>query len=162
MASLSDANRLLTLTPQVVLAASTLHTVTIDGVEDLAGNALPMATRNFTTGSAFDLVRPTLTQLNIVNGAVDVPTNIVVQVSFSEVMNVLSLNPATFFIDSATTGQPVPGAVDVAPDGLSATFTPTVPLDPLASYRVRTFSMTDLVGNVFTGTSVPASFTTGP
>jgi len=53
--------------------------------------------------------------------------------------------------------------VAVAADGWSATFTQDAPLDPLTAYRVRTFSaMTGLAGNVFTGSSVPASFTTAP
>ena len=160
--SLSDANRLLTLTPRVLLDAATLHTLTVNGVRDLAGNALPDTTGSFTTGTSFDLTRPTLVSTSIPNNALDVPVDVSVQVSFSEPMNVLTLTPATVYIDNATTGVAVAGTVTVAADGMSATFTPSAPLAALTRYRVRTFSMQDLVGNVFSGTSVPVRFTTAP
>ena len=43
--SFSDSNRLVQVTPQGVLPAGTLLTVTVDGVTDVAGNAVPPPAR---------------------------------------------------------------------------------------------------------------------
>lgn len=160
--SLSEANRVLTLAPQSLLNVSTLHTLTVDGIVDLAGNVVPVATGNFTTGTTVDLTPPTLTQLNIANNAIDVPVDTVVHVSFSEVMNGLTLDLSTFFVDEATTSVPVAGTVTVAADGFSATFTPDVALKALTGYRVRTVNMEDLAGNRYSGPSAPVTFVTAP
>ena len=72
----------------------------------------------------------------------------------------MTVNPTTFFLGDATMGMPVAGMV--AADGRSATFSTVAPLAVLTTSRVRVFSMQDLAGNVFSGTSVPARFTTVP
>ncbi len=79
---------------------------------------------------------------------------------FSEPINPLTVTPATFYVDR-TNGVVVPGTVSVAPDGLSATFTPDAPLDPATSYRIRAFStIKDFAGFGLTGSTVKATFTT--
>jgi len=165
--ALSDGNRRLTFTPTTALAPSLLHTLTVSArITDLAGNAFAgPVSRTFTTGTAVDTTRPTLKAVSIPNNAVDVPVDVSVRVSFSEVMNGLTLNPKSLFIDNVTTGVPVvvAGTVTVAADGLSATFTPSAPLSALTRYRVRTIStMQDLAGNSYASTSVPVTFTTLP
>ena len=162
--SLSDANRLLTLTPQLPLAMTTLHTLTIAGIEDLAGNALaaPVVT-SFTTETGVDLLRPTLTLVEPTNGATNVPTNAIAQVQFSERINPFTVNTANFFVEVSNTGVDVVGTVAVAVDGLSATFTPTANLAANTGYRVRIFGgITDLAGNTLSTSSLPSSFTTAP
>lgn len=161
--ALSDGNRRLTFTPSATLAPASLHTLTISAqVTDIAGNVLagPLST-TFTTGNVTDVTGPTLTQVNVADGAVDVSVNVAVRVGFSEVMNALSVNPQTFFLDDAASGVPVPGTVSVATDGLSATFTPIQPPAALTSYRVRTLGITDLAGNNYSGIGIPATFMTG-
>ena len=87
---LSNDHRLVTLRPMVLLTSRTAYTVTIAGVEDLAGNALAAAvTTTFTTEAGADLL-PLQVAVTPTNGAVDVPTNAVVDLQFNE-----PINPAT-------------------------------------------------------------------
>ncbi len=163
--SLSDANRRLILTPLLPLQPTTEHTLTVTGVRDLSGNELaaPLVTR-FTTETGVDLIRPTITLLDPVNGATGVATNPVARIAFSERMNRLTVTTAAFFLE--TDFSPVvrvPGTVTVAADGRSAAFVPAAPLTPEVRYRIRTLSsMQDLTGQSLSFTSLPVRFTTGP
>ncbi|VAW72830.1 hypothetical protein MNBD_GAMMA15-2036, partial [hydrothermal vent metagenome] len=161
--ALSDGNRRVTFTSAQALSPDTLHQITASTViTDLVGNPLdnPVLTR-FQTETLGDIIRPTLVQVSPGNNTVDVSTDLLAQVSFSERMNPLTVTESNFFIDNVATGIPVAGTVVVSADGLSATFTPDAPLSALTSYRVRTISnMQDLAGNIFSGSSVPAGFTT--
>src|SRR5207344_2021699 len=59
--TLSNGNRTLSLVPPALLKASTLYTLTIAGIKDVAGNALASpVTVTFTTGPSPDLVAPTV------------------------------------------------------------------------------------------------------
>ncbi len=164
--SLSDGNRVLTLTPLIPLDAATVHTVNVGtGIRDLAGNELVAAVNaQFTTGSGVDLIRPTFTAVDPLSGATGVPTNVVAQLQFSERVNPLTVTDTTFFIERTTGGVlKVAGTVAVAADGLSATYTPAAPLDAGTGYRLRAFTgIRDLANNTYSGTSVPTSFTTDP
>ncbi|NOZ53323.1 MAG: Ig-like domain-containing protein, partial [Gammaproteobacteria bacterium] len=102
--TLSNGNRTLVLSPLVPLAQSTLHSVTVEGVLDLAGNALPVPdVTTFTTETGVDLIRLFLTQVEPFSGAV-VGTNVTAQVSFSERINPLTVTP-TFISRTATLGS---------------------------------------------------------
>ncbi|MDQ2695336.1 MAG: Ig-like domain-containing protein, partial [Pseudomonadota bacterium] len=156
----SNANRTLTLTPRVPLEMLTGHTVDIAGVADVAGNPLAAVTTTFTTGTGVDFTGPTFTAVDPASGTTGVARSVAAQVQFSEPVNPLTVTAATFFID--TSGIAVAGAVSVAADGRSATFTPNAPLAASTGHRVRLLSgIQDLAGNAYSGTSVPATFTTG-
>jgi hypothetical protein len=157
--ALSNANRLLTLTPRVPLAANTLHTLNIAGIRDLTGNMLGSAlTSSFTTRDGPDLTNPTVTLVDPVNGATGVARNVVGEVQFSERMNALSINEASFFLLHGGTSVRVPATVTVASDGLSATVEPLEPLDPSNLYFMQLSQATDLAGHP---ASSFTSFTTG-
>jgi hypothetical protein len=157
--TLSNANRTLTLTPRVPLAANTLHSLNIAGVRDLTGNVLASASiSSFTTRNGPDLTNPTVTLVDPVNGATGVPRNVVGEVRFSERMNALSINEASFFLLHGGTSVRVPATVTVASDGLSATVEPVEPLNPSTLYFMQLSQATDLAGHAaFSFTS----FTTG-
>src|SRR5207245_5162207 len=71
--TLSNANRLLTLTPLVPLASNTSYSLNIAAVKDLAGNALASTlSTTFTTGDGPDLTNPSVTQVDPANGATGV------------------------------------------------------------------------------------------
>ncbi|MCI0718311.1 MAG: Ig-like domain-containing protein, partial [Acidobacteria bacterium] len=158
--SLSNGNRTLTLTPVVALASGTLHTLTIQGIADLAGNAqIGSVTASFTTGAGADLVRPAIAQVQPVSGATGVPTSTTVQITLSERINQLTVTDSTFFVETTTSPiTRIAGSIVVAADGLSATFTPTTSLAFSTTYRVRAQNITDLTGQSIT--SFSSQFTT--
>src|ERR1017187_7915693 len=89
LGTVARAGTTATFTPTVPFTANTIYTGTITtGVKDLAGNA--MASNfvfTFTTGAATDTTRPTVTGTINANGAIGVPTNTKVGVTFSETMD---------------------------------------------------------------------------
>jgi hypothetical protein len=145
--SLTDGNHTLTLTPLVFMAPLKVHTVSIAGVKDIAGNLLAAAsTASFTTGASVDLSRPSVTVVNPADGATGVSTNAVVRIQFNEPINPLTMDETTFLVVASNTGIRVAGSVAVAPDGRSAVFTPFSALAPSTTYRVEVFTITDLTG----------------
>ena len=160
----SDGNRVLTLTPTLPLEALTSHTVTIPvSVEDTAGNNLVEETvSEFTTGAGIDLVLPVLSFVEPMDDLQDVPTNAVMRVGFSKRINPLTVTDSTFWLERTTGGTTrIEAQIEVAADGLSASLTPTQELDASSNYRVRLSGVQDLVGQNYSGSSVPSSFTIG-
>lgn len=149
-----------TFTPASALAYSTTYTATITtAVKDLAGNALVSNyVWNFTTGTAADSTRPTVSFTSPTNGAVAVPLNRKVNAAFSEAMNPLTLTTTTFTLTGPGL-TPVLGTV--TPLGTTAIFKPT---SILASNTVYTGTITtgarDLAGNALASNYV-WTFTTG-
>ena len=161
LSRLSNANQTLTLIPVVPLNTNTTYTVSVSGVQDLGGNALTApVTTSFTTGAGADLTPPTVTVVSPANGATGVPTNAVIQLQFSKRVDALTVSTADFLVAPFATSIPVPGTIAVSADGLTATFTPSTPLNPSTNYFIEaTGGILDLEGQplqfVFT------SFTTG-
>jgi hypothetical protein len=146
----------------VLLPASTLFTVNITGVKDLAGNNLSSAvTSSFTSGTGADLIRPTITQVDPGNGATGEPTNAVIRLQFSERVNPLTVNNSTFQVFVSGTNTLVTGTISVTSDGLSASFAPSAALAPSTNYFVQVFGITDLTGQeinfFFTGFATGAN-----
>ena len=147
--SLSNGNRMLTLTPHLPLAPSSVHTLTIGIVKDLAGNPLSATqTTLFTTGTGVDLTAPTVIRTDPANGATGVPTNAVLQMEFSERMNPFSFTDKTFYLYHSNTGARPAGTITVSADGLMATFTPSAPLSASTSYTLYAYGVSDLTGQV--------------
>jgi Big-like domain-containing protein len=89
----------------------------------------------------------------------EVPLNAVVQVTFSEQINPLTVTGTTLQVLDNTTFTLVEGSVVVAADRRSATLTPRAALAPLTLYTIQAFGITDLAGQAIPGLST--SFTTG-
>ncbi len=82
------------------------------------------------------------------NGAVNVPTNVVVKASFNEALNSLSFNRSTFLLIGPN-GNKVAGKVYYNPNSLTnyiATFTPLKPLRPNTEYTAEL--TTGIMGNL--------------
>ena len=89
-----------------------------------------------------------------------VGTNIVLTAEFSERINAATVDTSTFTLRENLQFTNVAGTVVVAPDLLSATFTPTQPLDAFRSYTWTLSSLiTDFTAQRLGGIS--RSFTTG-
>ncbi|MEO8098480.1 MAG: ice-binding family protein [Acidobacteriota bacterium] len=104
-----------------------------------------------------DTTPPTVSFTSPPNGALQVTTSSNVAASFSEPMNPLTLNTATFLLTQG--GVRVAGTVTSS--GSSATFIPTVNLAPNTTYTaVITNVAADLAGNAL-GSTYQWTFTTG-
>src|SRR5205823_2244574 len=118
--------------PIAALAPLTTYTATITtAARDLAGNPLPTDfVWTFTTGATLDTTRPIVTAIVPANAATDVPISAKIAAAFSEAMNPLTANSATFTLKQGTTA--VAGTVSYA--GVTATFMPASALAPLTTY----------------------------
>jgi len=159
--TLTNGNQTLVLVPVVPLITSTSYTLTITGVQDIAGNSLGApVTTGFTTGTVADLTPPTVLSVNPATSATGVLTTAVVQLQFSKRVDPLTVSNSTFFLFPSSTSQLIPGTITVSTNGLTATFTPAAPLAISTSYQLNaTSGVTDLEGQplVF----FASSFTTG-
>ena len=159
-ATLASGSRIVYVQPLLPLAPNTAHQLTIDGLRDLAGNTLAAPTViGFTTGSGADFAPGSVTTWTPVQGATNVSTATVVTLNFSERVDPISVNGITFTLYDNGVGQYRAGTVVVAPDGRSATFTPSAPLRASASHSWFLNGATDLAGQGFNYAA--ASFTTG-
>ncbi len=146
--TLSDANRLLVLTPLELLGASTAYTVTIQGVRDLAGNLLaaPRVT-GFTTRAGADLIRPAVAEADPASNATGVATDARISLLFNDRVLPGTVTTSGFRLLHEATSRMVKGEMTVAADGRSATFIPTGGLEPSTRYQVQANSeITDLAG----------------
>ena len=143
-------------TPAGNLTANTTYTGTITtGAKDVSGNALATNyTWNFTTNG--DITLPTVIATDPLNGATGVVLNKKITATFSELMNPVTINPATFVLNQGATT--VAGTVTYV--GTVATFSPLVNLAPNTIYTATiTTGAKDLSGNAVAANYV-WSFTT--
>ncbi len=143
-----------TFTPSTVLAPNTVYTATITNkVKDPAGNAMIADyVWSFNTGAI-----PIVVSTDPANGAANVPINKVVTATFSTNMNPATINSTSFILRQGSTV--VPGTVTYS--GMTASFTPTVPLAPSTVYTgTITTAAKDLAGNSI-ATNYTWSFVTG-
>ncbi|RJP75854.1 MAG: DUF3494 domain-containing protein [Desulfobacteraceae bacterium] len=149
-------------TPASNLAPITTYTATIStGETDLAGNELSdHYVWTFTTGAATDTTAPTVTLLNPDDGDIGVCINKTISVTFSEVMDSLTINTATFTVKK-TAGALVTGVVEYDPVTNVATLNPTLNLAANTSYTATiSTGAEDLAVNALAVNEV-WTFTTG-
>jgi RHS repeat-associated protein len=153
-ATITNGNQLAGLVPVVPLAPSTQYTVNVAGVKDISGNVLATpVSSSFTTGVSPDVSLPQITSVNPTSYSTGVSTLSTVQVQFNKPIDPLTVISTTFLVYPSTTSIPMPGTIAVAANGLTATFTPSLPLDSLTFYVVElTGSITDLEGHNLTDT----------
>ena len=160
--ALSDSNRKVTFTPASALAPNTTYTVTVQPtIADMADRLIDNP-GNFTfqTGAGADLTRASVTTASPLSGAQGVPVNAVVEAQFSKRIDPLTVTGATFTV-TPSGGFSIPGTITTTGDGLSATFTPSAPLQAGTIYNVNVSGgITDLTGQALLG--IGSSFTTAP
>jgi hypothetical protein len=150
-----------TFTPTVNLAVNTTYNATITtGGKDLAGNALAENYLwSFTTGATLDTISPTVISNIPLNTSTGVAISSAVTANFSEAMDPLAVTNTTFTLTHGTTS--VNGTVILTPDGIMATFTPSINLAVNTSYNATiTIGAKDLAGNALASTYA-WNFTTG-
>jgi hypothetical protein len=108
-------------------------------------------------GTSADTITPTVSATVPANAATGVTISGKIAAAFSETMDPLTVNTASFTLKQGTTA--VAGTVSYA--GVTATFTPAGNLVPLTTYTARiTTGARDLAGNAL-ATDFGWSFTTG-
>jgi hypothetical protein len=118
------------------LAANTTYTVSWGApLADTAGNAVTPGSFTFNTGSNPDTVT-NIAYSDIVNGLTNVGTNVAPVMFYTKPVNPLYVNSSTLLLYNSDSGKYINGTVTVAPNGLSATFTPSIPLLPDTYYRL--------------------------
>jgi hypothetical protein len=147
-----------TFTPSADLEYSKVYTVKVStGAKDLSNNSiLADYTFTFTTIDAPDVTLPMVNLTDPLNNATDIAVNKVVEVTFSEAMTESTINGTTFTLNQGLT--PVTGTV--AYSGMTATFTPTNPLEGNKEYTATvTTGAKDLSNNALAA-NVVWKFTT--
>jgi len=135
-----------TFKPSERLDEGTVYDARItNAAADLAGNTLlEDYTWQFTTGILEDEIAPEVTLTSPVRAATDVAIDTSVAVTFTEVMDALTISATTFTLHDDET--PIGGAVSYI--GYTATFAPADDLDQGTIYTARvTNEVADLAGN---------------
>ena len=168
--SLSDGTQRVQLTPQAPLAPSTLFTVTISGLTDIAGNLIATQTTHFTTGTGAVTVQPAITLTNPYDTATAVPINSIISLQSNTPIDGTSVTSGSFQVLNQTTNQGVAGTYSLSTDGMTVFFVPSAPLPSAQQFLVSftNHGITDLAGNAlqsyyYSGSSYVGnfSFTTG-
>lgn len=160
--ALSDSNKRIVFTPTGGLTANTSYSiVTTSQITDVAGYGLANpGTYTLTTGTSNDTTTPSVTMVSPPTAAVGVPTNALIQLQFNKAIDPVTATSSTVQVYPSATSIPVAGTVSVAPGGLTATFTPTAPLDASARYTAEASNgITDIEGHVLS--VFTSTFTTG-
>jgi len=152
--ALDPDNKGVTFTPAAPLNGFALYTLVVTtDVRDHVGRPLPqLYTASFTT---IDNIPPTTQSISPANSTIQVATDSVVRVTFSE-----SIDPATTAgITLMQGGSPVPVQLDLIQGGTVAVLTPLSPLSANATYTVSVSGVKDTVGNLMQGSTL-SSFNT--
>ncbi|HPT44819.1 MAG TPA: Ig-like domain-containing protein, partial [Candidatus Rifleibacterium sp.] len=127
--------------------------ITVTGLKDMSLNVLSGLSCYFSTVSAASLIPPDTTPPGILSGgffppenALNVPTGTAITVYFTEPIDASTINTSTFTVAGGS--NRIGGFVTLSGDGLTATFTPTLPL-PYASLITVTIAsdVRDLASN---------------
>ena len=157
--TITSSGSTVVFTPTVNFSSNTLYTATVKaGVKDLENNAMIADyVWSFTTGTAPDIIPPTVIATDPINGATGVLINKKVVVYFSEDMNTTSITNSTFYLQQGTTT--ILGSVSTS--GSTSVFTPASNLNLNTTYKATvTTGVKDLAGNAMVSNYV-FTFTTG-
>lgn len=141
------------------LAPNTTYTAAVwMEAEDLAGNGMEADyVWSFTTGAALDQIAPVVVSTNPADEAIGVPLTQQIGVTFSEVMDPLTVTTVTFNLNQGEI--PVLGTVVYA--GTTAIFSPLLGLTANTVYSATVLlEASDLAGNTL-ATDYVWTFTTG-
>ncbi|MGB6803713.1 MAG: Ig-like domain-containing protein, partial [Candidatus Sulfotelmatobacter sp.] len=164
--SFSNNNQTALLVPHAPLPDGTQMTLTISGVTDVAGNAVPTQTTQFTTGTGPDVAPPFVVSASPIQGAQNVPLNAIVTLQMSQPVDPGTVNGSTLTLTNSSNGQTVTGTYAVSADGLTITFVPGAPLAASTGYSASFpgagsgSGIADLAGNSLQ-VSYSLNFTTG-
>ncbi len=162
-----------TLTPGAVLESDTLYTATITTAATdltdnaLAGNQAPLPAASdyvwmFTTSAALDVIAPTISSTNPVDGASNVALNSSINATFDKAMDQSTINATTFTVQGVS-GPALAGTFSYDAVANVTTFTPSSNLTAGAVYTATITSgvagVKDLAGNELAAGLAPNPWT---
>ncbi len=136
------------LTPSSPLPDNATIAISLTGITDLSGNALPSQTASFQTGPGSDFTSATvITSINSYSSSA-VPINSTFTATFSKALDPSTVTPSGFYVYiSYPYYTTVSSSLNVSPDGRTVTIAPTSNLTPSQSYYVSWSGANDLDGN---------------
>ena len=155
--ALNPDGRSVTLTPATALAVGRSFSLFFNfniALRDLAGNSSPGTSVSFTTSFQPDATAPTIVASNPVNGDIDIPTNIRLNVLFDEPIDANTLDQITL-----TTGAPVPITTALSTGNRILTVSIATLLAPSTPHTLTLAGLRDSSGNPLPQAAV--TFTTG-
>ena len=160
--SLSVGDELLTVTPNAPLTPNTSYSVTITGVQSVAGVAMTSPyIFNFTTGAGAQLHGTAALSAVPASGATGISAGVTPTVTFRNPIDPISANGNVNLLVNAT-GVPVPSTLSFSADFTTVTITPNAPLASGMQYQISTNgNVMDQTGARLTA-NVNYTFTVGP
>ena len=150
--SFSSSNQIVQITPQSVLPASTVMTLTISGVKDVAGNAVAIKTTQFITAATPQtLTSVVVVSTNPPSNSTNIPINVAIGVQTNAQIDPTTVNASKFVVHNNVINQNVPNTYSQSPVGMTLYFVPSGQLATGRNYSVSvdpSGTMTDLVGNL--------------
>ncbi|MFY9586536.1 MAG: Ig-like domain-containing protein, partial [Actinomycetota bacterium] len=157
--SLGSGNQTITVTPQRPLPAGTLITVSVNGVDDPSGHAVPVTSTSFTTGTTPDITAPVIEALSIPYGDTNVPVNSIFEWIYNEPLDATSvLSQQNILYDYGVGAYIQGGTLSLSADLRRVTYVPPANLAPGHQHLVSLSTVADLAGNF--GGAASALFTT--
>jgi hypothetical protein len=142
----SNDDRTVTWTPSASLASSSTVTVVVSGLRDLAGGVMAPVSWTFTTATAVDSTRPSLSVLNPATNATGVNRSAAIVLTLTEPIAAATVSSATVLVTVDGVSGQVGGSYAV--NGATITFTPDGLYPANARVRVAlTASVLDFAGN---------------
>jgi hypothetical protein len=135
------------LRPLENLNTLTTYTLSVSGVEDIAGNLIASPYEmTFTTGAQADVESPEVVRVTPSGG--EVAVNSVVVVEFSEPIDPATINDTTFRLYNSTSREDVEGSREVDSTGRIVYFMPLEPLAVGTEHKIIVSSgVQDVAGN---------------
>jgi len=145
---LSNDGMSISFMPSENLEPLTTYTVRIRNYPDLAYNPMSETVEfTFTTGEFVDDVAPEFLSSSVDSGEA-IATNAAVYLQFSERMDPATFNEMTFSVTDSSTGQTVPGQIQLDANGAEAAFIPDRSFAVGRSFSIFVSSdLTDAFGN---------------
>jgi hypothetical protein len=150
-------NKIAVFKPSPDFAPNTAYNASVTvGAKDMSGTPLAAPFNfSFTTRATKDTSAPNVIAVNLLAGATCVPLNQIIQVTFDEQMDPLTINASTFFIEG------VVGTVTYDVVAQKATFTPSASLAAKTTYTIVVTAGALDMGEVPVA-PLQQTFTTGP
>ena len=152
----SEDGRTVSLVPDEELAVGRSYTAFYD-VRDYAGNLNRFISFSFTTSFVPDGESPLVENFSVLDGLDNVPTNALLQVEFSEAVNVLRLGDIKLYQGGE---EVILQSRTLSSNREVVTLSLAQLLEPSSSYTIEVAGVEDLAGNVLT-TPVISTFETG-
>jgi hypothetical protein len=136
------------IVPITPLPASAAMTITISGVQSIAGVPVtPATTVKFHTMAGPDFSAPYVASASFYAYEQGVPINAALTLRFNKPIDQTTLNPNDVFLYDTATSATVASHASFSADGTALILTPTSDLTPNQQYYIQCYSLQDLSGN---------------